>query len=159
LFLNQRWRLALAALFCLLAAACQLETSTVKMVEVLRHEKGLIINRPAGYVAQKTETGFAMAQSENVRSPLTFQIDVFPNGKQPNVAPSWFGFFGFRYRVDKTESGSGGETYELTAMHLLQHCWLVLSAQQQSENSQPTFLEAWAVLDNASAGQNLTCQN
>jgi hypothetical protein len=151
--------MALAAMFCLLAAACQLETSTVKMVEVLRHEKGLIINRPAGYVAQKTETGFAMAQSDNLRSPLTFHIGVFANGKQPNVAQSWFGLFGFRYRVDKTEGGSGGENYELTAMHPLQHCWLVLSAQQQSENSPPNFLEAWAVLDNASAGQTLTCEN
>lgn len=100
-----------------------------------------------------------MAQSEEMRSPLILHIDVFPDGKQPNVAPSWFGLFGFRYRVDKSEGGSAGETYNLTAMHPLQHCWLVLTAQQQSENSQPTFLEAWAVLDNASAGQNLTCQN
>jgi hypothetical protein len=144
---------------CFFLAACQLETSTVKMAEVLRHENGLIVNRPEGYIAEKTETGFAMAQSEELRSPLTLHIDVFPNGKRPNVAPSWFGLFGFRYRVDKSEGGSGGAFYQLTAVHPLQQCWLVLSAQQQSENEPPSFLEAWAVLDNASVGKNLTCEN
>jgi hypothetical protein len=143
----------------LAVAACQLETASVEMVEVLRHENGLIVNRPGGFAAQRTATGFTMTKAEAVRSPMTLQIIVVAKGQQPNVAPAWFGLFGVRYRINKSEGGSGGETFILTAMYPLQQCWLVLSASQQAEVVQPTFLEAWAVLDHASAGQELRCSH
>jgi hypothetical protein len=144
---------------CLAVAACQLETSKVEMGEVLRHQNGLIVNRPKGFDVQETATGFAMTQSGTLRNPLTLQIGAVAEGQQPSVAPSWFGLLGFRYRIDKSEGGSGGETFTLTAMYPLRHCWLLLSASQQAEVVQPTFLEAWAVLDNASAGKELRCSH
>jgi hypothetical protein len=142
---------------CSLLAACQLETSVVRMAEVLRHENGLIVSRPIGYDAQRTEIGYTMTRSGEFRSPLTFRIEILANGKQPDVPPSWFGLFGFRYRIRHYDGGSGGSEYTLTAMHPLQQCWIVLTANQQAADSQPSFLEAWAVLDYASVGKTLKC--
>ncbi len=138
-------------------AACQLETSTVEMVEVLHHENGLIVKRPQGFTVQKSEVGFVMTTEEEVRRPMNFHIGIMPEGQQPQVAPSWFGLFGYRYRLVESEGGSGGGTYSLTAMHQLKNCWVVLGASQQAEYGAPSFLEAWAVLDNASAANDLKC--
>jgi hypothetical protein len=127
------------------------------MAEVLRHENGLIVKRPEKLTAEKTINGFAMTTTESVRSPLTIYIGVLPNGQQPDISQSWFGLFGYRYRVTEIEGGSigsGGAEYKFAAMQALQNCWLVLSATQQAEYGEPSFLEAWAVLDNASASAN-----
>jgi hypothetical protein len=142
---------------CLVLAACQRDISSIEMVEVLQHENGLIVNRPKGLVAQKTQTGFTMTDAASVRNPLTITIGIYPLSKDANLAPSWFGLFGSRYRVRKSEGGSGGEDYRLTATASLQECWLVISANQQAEFGEPNFLEAWAILDTASAGPKLTC--
>jgi hypothetical protein len=139
-------------------SGCQPANSQVEFVESMKHPNGLIGKRPAGMNAKLQPYGFDMIEAAAVRSPLSFSLMLFPPGSPPpKIAPYYFGLFGPRYVVSNSGGGgSGGEEYKLAAARQIGTCWLMVVAFKQSEGT-PSFLEAWAALDNSSVTAAAGC--
>jgi hypothetical protein len=154
----------LIAIFATLSAlgfglsGCRPESSQVEIVETMQHPNGLIGKRPAGMNATLQTFGFDMIEAEAVRSPLSFSLMLFPPASPPpKIIPYYFGLFGPRYRISNLGGGgSGGEEYKLAAARQIGSCWLMVVAFQQSKGT-PSFLAAWAALDNSSVTATAGC--
>ncbi|MBF2997233.1 hypothetical protein HKT46_31460, partial [Pseudomonas aeruginosa] len=54
-----------------------------------------------------------------------------------------------RYKVEEDDGGSAGSEYRLWAAKPAGARWIVVSASEQSEDGEPTFALAWALLERA----------
>ncbi|MGI9302325.1 MAG: hypothetical protein ACR2RB_06405 [Gammaproteobacteria bacterium] len=43
----------------------------------MTHRNGLVISRPEGFTDNQTETGFALVESGNIRSPRVIEVSLF----------------------------------------------------------------------------------
>ncbi|WP_432212563.1 Tsi3 family protein [Pseudomonas aeruginosa] len=62
-----------------------------------------------------------------------------------NLSPGW----PMRYKVEEDDGGSAGSEYRLWAAKPAGARWIVVSASEQSEDGEPTFALAWALLERA----------
>lgn len=114
--------------------------------EELIHKNGLVIARPAGFDATMNGKGFYLIEKGDLRSPrrLTISLaDTDPLGDEAQER-SIEGKT-IRYRISEIGAGSGGVEYELVAARQDQEAFVVVTAIEQTEHSEP-FAAAWSVL-------------
>jgi hypothetical protein len=147
-----------AAAAALLLAACQPDIHQVIMGEVQRHENGLLMPLPEGFVATVTPYGFKASPTSQLRSPLEFHVGLARQPLPSDISRKYFGLFGPYERVQSGEAvGSSGAEHSLQSWRPVGRCWIVLTARQMSEYATPAFLEARAAAEQSSAAGTAGC--
>jgi hypothetical protein len=135
-----------ALLLLLMLAGCKPDTSAVKFSGEQRHDNGLIAPQPEGFTMRETDSGFALEQIASLRNPLEMKLEL----KRDNFVIEQIG-------VTQWEGGSGGPVYVLSQVRDVGNCLLVLTANQQSETGEPSFVVAWAIFERAYLANTANC--
>jgi hypothetical protein len=156
-----RTRLGLYSFACVLLVAglagCRPDTSAIMFDGEKTHANGLVMSVPKGFAVVQTERGFDLAQTGNRRSPLQMSLMLLRPSPDDALAQSWFTFSWtdkavIRQLGDPGDPvGSGGAEFIFVENRALGHCWLSISASDQSEGGAPSFIAARAVLEKAGA--------
>lgn len=121
----------------------------------VRHPNGLTVGVPEGFAAKQTDSGFTIEPEGNknlqLRHPVIISVSLV-KGKsvpqEPSLQTKGLAGKEVRYHVDKSEGGSGGETYSLTAYESVSGGYIEYSQAMQSEDGEPDFAACWSVVTN-----------
>jgi Tse3 toxin immunity protein Tsi3 len=145
---------------CVLAGAAQAESSFgaspgnlsppgASVATETRHPNGLIIDVPAGFAAKQVHDGFAVEPSGSrkleVRDPVMAHVSLV-TGSAPEArgfARKSLGGKEVRYRVERSDGGSGGEVYILTVFEPALAGLIRYAQAMQSKNGAPDFTLCW----------------
>lgn len=141
----------------LLSAACDFvkenEHSVMQITKQVQHPNGLAVGVPQGFTAQQTDNGFVIepegGSNSRVRRPVAVYVSLIRNAGAPqNLSFQTKSLAGkeIRYRIDKSEGGSGGETYTLEAHEIVPNGQIEYSQATQSEYEEPEFALSWSVI-------------
>lgn len=141
----------------LLFAACDFvkknEPSVMQITNQVQHPNGLAVGVPRGFTAQQTDNGFVIEpegdSNSRVRHPVAVYISLTKNAGAPqdlSVQTKSLAGKEIRYRVDKSEGGSGGETYTLEAYEIVPNGQIEYSQAIQSEYEEPDFALSWSII-------------
>jgi len=121
------------------------------------HPNGLVIKLNDDLSATETENGFLVEPSDgsnrNVRFPIEIRVSLIKNKKLPENASFKRKDVGNRkidYSIEKTDGGSGGETYTFRAFEKTADGYLEFLQTSQSEYSEPDFQTVWKIIENTS---------
>lgn len=141
----------------LLCAACApaggQHSPPLKIVKESQHANGLVVGLPEGFEARQTEDGFVVepsgSQNREVRNPAVAGVSLVkgqgtPEG--PALEPKAIGGRDVRYRVAKSEGGSGGEVYTLEVYERVEGGHLRYTQATQSEMGEPDFALGWTLV-------------
>lgn len=143
--------LAACALFC--AGCARYEAPPqMKIVKESQHPNGLTVGVPEGFEAKQTADGFAVEPSGNKNLETRFPTVAYVSLVKGADAPDESGLQTksvdgreLRYRVTKSEGGSGGETYALKVFERVPGGHLEYSQAMQSEMGEPDFALCWTL--------------
>jgi Tse3 toxin immunity protein Tsi3 len=153
---DKRAPLLLLAVCALLCAGCARYEAPpqMKIVKESQHANGLTVGVPEGFEAKQTEDGFAVEPSGNknleVRYPVVASVSLVKGADapdEPGLQTKSVGAREVRYRITKSEGGSGGETYVLKVLERVpggRH--LEYSQSMQSEVGEPDFALCWTLV-------------
>jgi hypothetical protein len=118
--------------------------------EMLRHSNGLTLTAQSDTEVVRTESGFLIRESgsDRKRSPwsceISFSIATIPGLDFPKSRRLANGRW--RYRIDESEGGSGGQEWTFHATLPCKKGETRLRYSKQSEET-PNFEQAWALAD------------
>jgi hypothetical protein len=115
--------------------------------ETLVHHNGLVLRRPAGFGATMNNKGFYLTEKGDLRSTRNIAVslvDANPLGDE--AQKRMINGKSIRYRVSEIGAGSGGVERELVAVKQDQELFVVVTAIEQTEYSEP-FIAAWSVIE------------
>lgn len=147
-------RLRLGFLFLLLgslsftiARADMDEPKTTK----ISHHNGLVIQLPDSLAAIQTPDGFRIqpAQTAELRSPIEMIVSLHQGSAPAGDWPDKRTLAGklVRFRLDKSEGGSGGEMFTLTAWEAYSGGYILFRYSEQSEAvGTPDLAPAWNLM-------------
>ncbi|MEF2223672.1 T6SS effector muramidase immunity protein Tsi3 [Pseudomonas aeruginosa] len=128
--------------------ACTAE-SGVDFDKILTHPNGLVVERPVGFDARRSAEGFRFDEGGKLRNPRQLEVQRQDAPPPPDLASRRLGDGEARYKVEEDDGGSAGSEYRLWAAKPAGARWIVVSASEQSEDGEPTFALAWALLERA----------
>ncbi len=103
--------------------------------------------------AQQTDNGFVIepegGSNSRVRRPVAVYVSLTKNAGAPqDLSFQTKSLAGreIRYRIDKSEGGSGGETYTLEAYEIVPTGQIEYSQAMQSEYEEPDFVLSWSII-------------
>lgn len=128
--------------------ACTAE-SGVDFDKTLTHPNGLVVERPVGFDARRSAEGFRFDEGGKLRNPRQLEVQRQDAPPPPDLASRRLGDGEARYKVEEDDGGSAGSEYRLWAAKPAGARWIVVSASEQSEDGEPTFALAWALLERA----------
>ena len=128
--------------------ACTAE-SGVDFDKTLTHPNGLVVERPVGFDARRSAEGFRFDEGGKLRNPRQLEVQRRDAPPPPDLASRRLGDGEARYKVEEDDGGSAGSEYRLWAAKPAGARWIVVSASEQSEDGEPTFALAWALLERA----------
>lgn len=130
------------------------ERPAMQTTKEVRHSNGLLIGVPEGFAAKQTETGFIVEPEGNknlqLRRPVIIYVSLVKDQNIPRdslLRTKSLTGKKVRYHVDKSEGGSGGETYSLEAYESLPAGHIEYSQAIQSEDGEPDFATCWSVVE------------
>ena len=145
--------LALALLCSACARAGEQGPPPMKIVKESQHANGLTVGVPEGFEARQTEDGFVVEPAGNknlqARFPVAAGVSLVKGGdaaSEPSLQSRSLGGKDVRYRVTKSEGGSGGETYTLNVFEPTPGGHVRYSQAMQSEVGEPDFALCWALV-------------
>lgn len=144
--------LACALLCAACAPACGRNPPPLKIVKESQHANGLVVGLPEGFEARTTDDGFVVEPSGNanreVRNPVAAAVSLVkvdaPGG--PSLQSKTVGEKEVRYRVTKSEGGSGGEVYTLEVYERVGGGHVRYTQAAQSEMGEPDFALCWTLV-------------
>lgn len=123
-------------------------------------KNGLIVKLKPSFSANETENGFTVEPSDgsnrNVRFPVEIKISLV-KGREfsaDSLKQKTVGDRKINYRVEKSEGGSGGESYAFTGFEKVSDGYIEYSQILQSETGEPDFKTLWEVIENTSVRKN-----
>ncbi|HDP4847304.1 TPA: hypothetical protein P6R15_004468 [Pseudomonas aeruginosa] len=128
--------------------ACTAE-SGVDFDKTLTHPNGLVVERPVGFDARRSAEGFRFDEGGKLRNPRQLEVQRRDAPPPPDLASRRLGDGEARYKVEEDDGGSAGSEYRLWTAKPAGARWIVVSASEQSEDGEPTFALAWALLERA----------
>lgn len=140
----------------LLCAACApaggQNPPPLKIVKETQHANGLVVGLPEGFDARKTDDGFVVepsgSQNREVRNPTVAGVSLV-KGNAPDessLKSKSIGGKDVRYRVTKSEGGSGGEVYTLEVYERAEGGHVRYTQATQSEMGEPDFALCWTLV-------------
>lgn len=141
----------------LLSQSCINTSNVVNADDVqVRHPNGLTLIVPNDYEAKQTESGFKVEPKNNKNSGLRFLAIIYVNLSKDETIPEpqfiqskTVGNQEIRYKIEKSESGSGGTEYDLTAYKKIGGKIIQFSQTAQSEHYEPNFAICWKIVEQA----------
>ncbi|MET0646033.1 MAG: Tsi3 family protein [Pyrinomonadaceae bacterium] len=125
----------------------------MKIVKETQHANGLVVGVPEGFEAKTTDDGFVVEpagdQNRDVRQPVVAYVSLARGAAAPDESifqTKSIGGRGVRYRVTKSEGGSGGEVYTLSVYELVQGGHIRYVQAMQSEMGEPDFALCWTLV-------------
>ncbi len=140
-----------------LFAACNFmkekEYPIMPIAKQVQHPNGLEVGIPKGFTERQTDDGFIIEPENNGNSKLRHPIIVYVTLKK-NADTSQNSSFQTKtlagkeihYHIEKSEGGSGGETYTLGAFENVPNGQIEYSQAMQSEYSEPDFALVWSII-------------
>ncbi len=129
------------------------EPSVMQITNQVQHPDGLTVGVPQGFAAQQTDNGFVIEPEGGSNSRVRRPVAVYVSLKKNAGAPQDLSFQTkslagreIRYRIDKSEGGSGGETYTLEAYEVVPNGQIEYSQATQSEYEEPDFALSWSII-------------
>lgn len=143
--------LAVCALLC--AGCARFEaTPRLKIVKEAEHPNGLTVGVPEGFEAKQTADGFNVEPSGNrnleVRFPVVATVSLVKGAApdDPSFQTKSIDGREVRYRVTKSEGGSGGELYTLNVRETVPGGHVKYSQSMQSDAGEPDFALCWTLV-------------
>ncbi len=141
----------------LLFAACDFvkenEHSIMQITKQVQHPNGLIVGVPQGFTAQQTDNGYIIepegSSNSRVRRPIAVYISLTKTAsalQDSSLQTKSVAGKEIRYHVDKSEGGSGGETYTLEAYEIVPNGQIEYSQATQSKYEEPDFALSWSII-------------
>lgn len=153
-------RIFTASCIFFLAACHALSTNesfVMQNAKQMNHPNGLNVKIPENYSARQTENGFVVEpannENQNLRHPILIYVtltgDDALKGKS-DVKTKSLESKTVSYLTEKSEGGSGGETYSLRVGEKTFGGFIEYAQATQSEYSEPDFKILWAIVENTS---------
>jgi hypothetical protein len=127
----------------------------IRIMKELQHPNGLVVGQPEGFEATQSANGFVFTGSGNpeLRHPVIATVslvkgDAPAEPATPPLRTKTVGARDVRYRVVKSEGGSGGETYTLVVFEPAPAGHIRYEQSAQSELGEPDFALAWTLVAN-----------
>ncbi|MET0621787.1 MAG: Tsi3 family protein [Pyrinomonadaceae bacterium] len=141
----------------LLCAACApaggQNPPPLKIVKESQHANGLVVGLPEGFDARPNDDGLVVEPAghanREVRNPAVAYVSLGKDGEVPDVSPLQSKSVGgkeVRYRVTKSEGGSGGEVYTLEVYERVEGGHVRYTQATQSEMGEPDFALCWTLV-------------
>lgn len=143
--------LAACALLCAGCAAYE-APPRLKIVKESQHANGLTVGVPEGFEARQTEEGFVVepsgSQNREVRRPIVANVSLVKGdaADDSSLQSKSIGGREVRYRVTKSEGGSGGEVYTLNVFERVPNGHIKYSQAMQSDAGEPDFALCWTLV-------------
>ncbi|HBP5360995.1 TPA: hypothetical protein L6B08_05030 [Pseudomonas aeruginosa] len=132
----------------LVLPACTVE-SGIEFDKPLVHPNGLVVERPVGFDARRTTDGFRFDEGGDLRNPRRLELGREDTAPRAGLASRRLDSGEARYAIEEDAGGSAGSEYHLWAAKPAGGQWIVVSASEQSEDGEPAFALAWALLERA----------
>lgn len=120
----------------------------------VRHPNGLTVKVPEGFAAKQTDDGLVIEpegdKNSQVRRPVAVYVSVIKGKGVPEGATLRTKALRgkeVRYLIDKSEGGSGGETYSLEAYEARPDGYIEYTQTTQSEYGEPDFATCWSIVE------------
>ena len=157
-FLSKKFLAVFLVINCIfLFASCDFvkekEYLIMPIAKQVQHPNGLEVGIPKGFTESQTDDGFIIEPENNGNSKLRHPIIVYVTLKK-NADTSQNSFFQTKTlagkeihcHIEKSEGGSGGETYTLEAFENVPNGQIEYSQAIQSEYSEPDFALTWSII-------------
>jgi hypothetical protein len=122
----------------------------------VHHRNGLIIKVPEGFASKETDEGFVVEpegdKNRQLRRPVAVYISLVKGKSVPtgtSLQTKTLAGKQVRYQTEKSEGGSGGETYSLEAFELVPGGYIEYSQAIQAERGEPDFAMCWSIIESA----------
>ncbi len=132
--------------------ACTAE-SGVDFDKTLTHPNGLVVERPSASTRGAAPRASASTKAASCATHANWRSSAGTR-RPPDLASRRLGDGEARYKVEEDDGGSAGSEYRLWAAKPAGARWIVVSASEQSEDGEPTFALAWALLERARLQSN-----
>ena len=133
----------------------------LKIVKESQHANGLVVGLPEDFEARQTEDGFVVepsgSQNREVRNPAVAGVSLVMGNapEESSLKSKSIGGRDVRYRVAKSEGGSGGEVYTLEVYERVEGGHLRYTQATQSEMGEPDFALCWTLVGSTKLGKPL----
>ncbi len=106
-----------------------------------------MVERPVGFDARRSAEGFRFDEGGKLRNPRQLEVQRRDAPPPTDLASRRLGDGEARW-VEEDDGGSAGSEYRRGQLPAGAR-WIVVSASEQSEDGEPTFALAWALLERA----------
>lgn len=161
-FTDKNFLFKIAFLLCgILIAACgnasKNTNNTPQNLKSMIHPNKLNIKIPENFSARQTENGFVIEPSGeenlNLRNPVLIYVSLSKENvlaDSADVKTKNIGGKSVNYSLEKSDGGSGGETYSLQITEKTSLGYIQYGQALQSEFSEPDFETLWTIAENTS---------
>lgn len=121
------------------------------------NKNGLTVKLPDNLTARENGDGFIIEPSDGSNKNVRFPVETFVKlSTGESFRPEEFslqksiGNRNIKYRVEKTEGGSGGAEYNFNAVEKIDGGYISYQTAEQNKYSEPEFKTVWQIIENTS---------
>lgn len=118
------------------------------------NKNGLTVKLPDNLTARENTDGFLIEPSDgsnkNVRVPVEIFVRLRKDSPGEFSEQKSIGGRKIKYRVEKTDGGSGGEQYDFQAVEAVDDGYISYQTAEQNKYSEPEFKTVWQIIENTS---------